>query len=146
LYLRFNEIFEADVMPKQYSVVLADIDFFKSINDSYGHTVGDTVLKGVANILLNNTGGDDTVARFGGEEFCILLPNSNLQQAVEIAEKMRQHFESIKVTCSFGVASLNNAVNSDLTLIEQADMALYQSKSRGRNRVSAWEVRNPETY
>jgi diguanylate cyclase (GGDEF)-like protein len=112
LYLRFNEIFEADVMPKQYSVVLADIDFFKSINDSYGHTVGDTVLKGVANILLNNTGGDDTVARFGGEEFCILLPNSNLQQAVEIAEKMRQHiesrhFESIKVTCSFGVARPN---------------------------------------
>ncbi|WP_435235103.1 tetratricopeptide repeat-containing diguanylate cyclase [Psychromonas sp. PT13] len=144
LYLRFNKSFGSEEAPQQYAVVLADIDSFKAINDTHGHTTGDKVLQGVAKILLDNTSESDTVARFGGEEFCILLPNSSEQEAEEIAEKIRQkiedsHYESIKVTCSFGVASLDNDVECNLTLIERADMALYQSKYQGRNRVSVWE-------
>jgi len=124
--------------------VLADIDLFKAINDTYGHTTGDKVLQGVAKILLNNISEHDTVARFGGEEFCILLPKSKGQEAEKIAEKMRQEIEnsdceSVKVTCSFGVASLDHDVECDMSLIERADMALYQSKYQGRNRVSVWQ-------
>ena len=144
LFLRFNQNFEAEEKQQKYSVLLADIDSFKAINDTYGHTTGDKVLQGVAKILMENTSEHDTVARYGGEEFCILLPNSSEQKAENLAEKMRQeiessHFESLKVTCSFGVASLDNENEYNLTLIEQADIALYQSKDRGRNRVSLWK-------
>ncbi|WP_413693177.1 tetratricopeptide repeat-containing diguanylate cyclase [Pseudoalteromonas sp. KJ10-2] len=144
LYLRFNKSLEQQETLQHYSVILADIDSFKAINDTYGHTTGDQVIQGVANILQNNTSEHDTVARFGGEEFCILLPNAKQEEAEKVAEKMRleienSRYESVKVTCSFGIASLNHQVESNLTLIERADMALYQSKYQGRNQVSVWK-------
>ena len=144
LYQRFNKSVESKESLKQYSVLLAEIDSFKTINDNYGHSTGDKVLQGVAKILLNNANEDDTVARFGGEGFCILLPNSTIQEAEIIAEKIRYDiekntFESMNVTCSFGVASLNNETEFNLTLIERADMALYQSKYDGINRVTLWD-------
>ncbi|MCC4832343.1 diguanylate cyclase [Shewanella sp. 10N.7] len=147
LYQRFNESFEQSKTPIQYSVLLADIDSFKTINDTYGHTSGDKVLQGVAKVLMNNASEADTVARFGGEEFCILLPDSSEEEAEQIAEQMRQdiessQFESITVTCSFGVASFSVDVECNLTLIERADMALYQSKYQGRNRVTRWESKS----
>jgi len=147
LYLRFNKMQEEQAKLTQYSVVLADIDSFKAINDTYGHATGDKVLQNVAKILQESTNEHDTVARFGGEEFCILLPNSNEKEAEEIAEKMREEIEksvceSIKVTCSFGVSSLDNKVECNLTLIERADMALYQSKYQGRNQVSVWNLQS----
>lgn len=145
LFQRFNESFDKNNELQQYTVVLADIDSFKAINDTYGHATGDKVIQSIANILVSNTSEQDTVARFGGEEFCILLPNSNEQQGMQIAEEMRKQieasqFETINVTCSFGVASLNKDIESNLTLIEKADMALYQSKYQGRNRISVWEL------
>lgn len=150
LYQRYNQSFEAEAAPQQYSVVLADIDSFKAINDNHGHSTGDKVIQGVANILLNNVKELDTVARFGGEEFCILLPNSAIEDAQAIAEKMRKEieandFDSLSVTCSFGVASLNKETTCNLTLIERADMALYQSKYAGKNQVTIWDRHTMES-
>jgi diguanylate cyclase (GGDEF)-like protein len=149
LYLRYHKSFEEKDKLNQYSVVLADIDKFKSVNDNFGHSTGDKVLQGVAKILRDNVSEHDTVARFGGEEFCILLPNSKIREAEGLAEKFRQEiedtkFESLNITCSFGVASLDNEIECDLTLIERADMALYQSKYQGRNRVTLWEYQAKE--
>lgn len=144
LFKRYNETFEAEQTPTNYSVILADIDSFKLINDSYGHSTGDVVLQGVAKILQANSKEFDTVARFGGEEFCILLPNATTLEAKNIAELMRKDIEStafdtLAVTCSFGVASFQSGVDCDLTLIERADIALYQSKYDGKNRVTVWD-------
>lgn len=149
LYERFNQAFQNEETLTQYSVVLADIDSFKAINDNYGHSTGDIVLKGVAKVLLDNVSEFDTVARFGGEEFCILLPHLSANEAQDIAEKMRKgiesaSFESLDVTCSFGVASLDKETRCDLTLIERADIALYQSKYDGRNRVTLWDFHTME--
>jgi diguanylate cyclase (GGDEF)-like protein len=151
LYQNFNKSFDTEEKPSQYSVILADIDSFKAVNDTYGHAVGDMVLQGVAKIMLDNTKEEDTVARFGGEEFCILLPNSSHQAAEQLAENIRQviessRFESLAVTCSFGVASLNLEDETDMSLIERADMALYQSKYLGRNRVSIWESESIDSF
>lgn len=128
-----------------YSVILADIDHFKNINDTYGHSSGDSVIKNVAKILKNSVRKDDITCRYGGEEFCIVLPSAALKQAKRIAENMRRkiensHVKDIKVTCSFGISSIELGAKSPYQLIEQADIALYKSKSTGRNRVSCWDV------
>jgi diguanylate cyclase (GGDEF)-like protein len=144
LFERFNKHFQNESVINQYSVILADVDFFKSINDNYGHSTGDKVLQGIAKILQDNTSECDTVARFGGEEFCILLPKASLEEAVKIAEQMRKTievstFEGAHLTCSFGVSSLNTDTECHLSLIERADAALYQSKFLGRNTVTLWD-------
>ncbi|GAA60248.1 two-component system, cell cycle response regulator [Pseudoalteromonas sp. BSi20652] len=128
----------------EYSILMVDIDHFKSINDTYGHCTGDSILRGVAGILNDFARQNDTTARFGGEEFCIILPETSQLQAMSIAETMRTKiekstFDNIFVTCSFGVTSIKFNAKTPFELIEQADLALYEAKSLGRNKVSIWD-------
>lgn len=128
----------------EYCILMVDIDHFKEVNDNYGHSKGDSVLSAVANILQNSVRQNDIVARFGGEEFCIVLPGAPHNQAMEIAETIRQKvesssFDNISVTCSFGVTSIKFNAKAPSELIEQADLALFKSKSLGRNRVTLWD-------
>jgi diguanylate cyclase (GGDEF)-like protein len=126
------------------SVLMVDIDHFKQLNDSYGHAAGDQVLQGVAERLVETLRSQDLVARFGGEEFVILLPNTNLAGARQLAEKLRLRFDqlpiqtlpglSLNVTVSIGCAE-RRTCRSFLALLDQADSALYQAKNAGRNQV-----------
>ena len=128
----------------EYCILMVDIDHFKAVNDTYGHSIGDTVLIGVAKLLQANVRDGDSVARFGGEEFCIILPNTTKEQAIRIAEALRikvekAMFDEIPVTCSFGVTSIKFNARTPSELIEQADLALYEAKSLGRNQVILWD-------
>jgi len=127
----------------EFSCIMADIDFFKKVNDTYGHAAGDEVIKMAANSLREVVRDMDMVARFGGEEFCVILPGVPLEQAQMIAERCREKIANkdtngIKVTGSFGVTSIRMGANSATQLIQQADEALYYSKQHGRNKVTRW--------
>jgi diguanylate cyclase (GGDEF)-like protein/PAS domain S-box-containing protein len=124
--------------------IMVDIDHFKRVNDTHGHEAGDEVLKGVAEALRSTARGADLVARFGGEEFVLVLPDTSAELAVRIAERLRVAIEAlstdvggqvIRVTASFGVAQ-RAAQDSQLEVLERADAALYSSKKDGRNRVT----------
>ncbi|WP_070971906.1 GGDEF domain-containing protein [Vibrio sonorensis] len=127
------------------SVVLLDIDNFKAINDTYGHQVGDSVLKTIARIVRHETRKEDSCFRYGGEEFLVLLPTTNTEQAVVVAEKLRKTIKRSNIlptssqdcTASFGVASYTNETNWQ-ELVEKADKALYNAKMTGRNTVSIY--------
>ena len=122
-------------------LIMVDIDHFKSINDTYGHNLGDTVLKRVASLLLKSIRKTDSVGRWGGEEFMILLPNTTLIQAHVVAEKIRYNIEQASIipqktiTISLGIAEHHQESNPD-PLIQRADAALYHAKERGRNQVA----------
>ena len=143
-YSFFKEIFAIEVAQaskgKSLSVVLADIDFFKEINDKHGHIFADMLLKRVSTVLLRELRSYDTLARFGGEEFVIMLPNTSSKGAKKTAEHLRKSISSDIVlsryglTISFGVASFKKGDNTD-TLLERADKALYRAKIEGRNLV-----------
>ncbi|MEW6170475.1 MAG: CHASE2 domain-containing protein [Candidatus Omnitrophota bacterium] len=131
------------------SVIMADIDHFKNINDTYGHQAGDYILKEIANIFKSNCRITDIVARYGGEEIIILLREANKKDALNIAEKLRMLVEKncfkitnkqcpANVTVSFGVASYKTS-ESKQELISRADQGLYQAKNKGRNRVETTE-------
>lgn len=136
---RYNSIF---------SVIMIDIDHFKHYNDTYGHFNGDIALKQVAKILLNNTRGIDLVARFGGEEFIVLLSNTNKESAMIVAEKLRYAMSNeelilqdetvVSITISLGVAEYPHDSSTLEALLEKADHALYAAKSSGRNCVRGW--------
>lgn len=148
---------------KGVSVVMVDIDHFKKINDGYGHQAGDHVLAITAKILQETTRETDIVGRFGGEEFMVILANSDQPGAKIFAERMRKRLEETKiefeekvihVTASLGTASFTerhpNAVFPNLDeivkeLVKQADTALYHSKGNGRNRVTQFEELNAAT-
>jgi diguanylate cyclase (GGDEF)-like protein/PAS domain S-box-containing protein len=124
--------------------IMADIDHFKRVNDTYGHEAGDEVLKAVAEALRATARGADVVARFGGEEFVLVLPDTSAEVAVRIAERLRLAIEAlsteiggeiIRVTASFGIAQ-RTAQESLPEVLERADAALYSSKREGRNRVT----------
>jgi len=122
---------------------MTDIDFFKSVNDRYGHATGDQVIKTVADVLKNCSRDTDIVGRYGGEEFCVILPNLDLEKAAQVAERIRNAIEKIscsgvKITVSMGVSSLKQSTNKPDELINQADKALYAAKKSGRNRVVTW--------
>lgn len=123
-----------------YAVMLLDIDHFKSVNDQYGHLVGDTVLKEVAEILKQHVRPRDIVGRWGGEEFMILLPNAGNGKALEIAEAIRMgiknHFfgKAGKITMSIGVCEVSEKLRT-LEVVDRADRALYKAKTGGRDRV-----------
>lgn len=141
LEVNFTQSQESD---SELSCIMVDIDHFKQINDNYGHTFGDVVIKMMADTLKKVVRSEDVIGRYGGEEFCILLPTATLDVASEVAERCRkqlerQEVEQIKVTASFGVASIKLGVQKAADLIQLADEALYASKSRGRNRVTRWE-------
>ena len=133
----------------EMSCIMSDIDHFKSYNDRFGHAVGDQVIKAVAKMLGTGLRTEDLLCRYGGEEFCLILPGVDLRQATEIAERLRHGVEtfggssirsqdSITVTSSFGVSSLVLGAKDPNALIEQADAALYVAKRAGRNRVKCW--------
>ena len=128
-------------------LIIADIDFFKKVNDTYGHLVGDNVIRMVAATLKNSIKGKDLAARIGGEEFAILLPDTPFDGAMKLANDIRLAFEGLdlkkkstgeslgKITLSFGVATYREAEAVD-DFISRADQALYQSKETGRNKVT----------
>jgi two-component system cell cycle response regulator len=139
-------IVNANIAEKSLSIIMADIDFFKSVNDNYGHLVGDSTLKIFANILFEKLKREsDWVARYGGEKFLICLPRASLPVAVEIAEQMRQKTENsliesgeqkFHITASFGVCCMTSDMLLSMEeLIEMADKKLYDAKHNGRNRV-----------
>ena len=138
-----------DAAPKTsapLSLILADIDFFKKINDSFGHLIGDEILKLVAGTISKNVKGRDIVARFGGEEFALILPQTSLENAVNIAQQIKSQLENQKwivsqgnksvgtITASFGVGQLQPGESKD-ALIGRVDKKLYSAKNAGRNRV-----------
>ena len=130
----------------QYSLgcIMADADYFKSINDNHGHAVGDDVLKSIATILMDESRTEDCVCRYGGEEFCILVTHSDLQQTAAIAEKYRKKIEALflgglGVTISMGVTSKDLGATSLTEMLYQADEALYAAKEAGRNCVLSWK-------
>ena len=141
---KFDALFtQAKAGGKHLSCLMVDIDFFKSVNDRYGHTTGDQVIMAVADVLKTCTRDSDLVGRYGGEEFCVVLPDLYLNKAARIAERIRQAIEKkscsgVKITASLGVASLESNTNKPDELINQADKALYAAKKSGRNRVVTW--------
>jgi len=137
---------KAQTSEAEFSCIMVDIDHFKQINDNYGHTFGDQVIKMMADTLKHIVRSEDEVGRYGGEEFCVLLPGASLEIAYEVAERCRkqlnhQELEQIKITASFGISSIKLGAPTATNLIQQADEALYASKTCGRNRVTRW---NPE--
>jgi diguanylate cyclase (GGDEF)-like protein len=133
--LRFN---------RPLSLLIADVDWFKQYNDTYGHTAGDMALKKISNALLKSTRDVDIAARYGGEEFSIILPEAGIKDALEIAERIRRAVaeEGLHIdkpggvlTISIGVAELTGGVKDAEGLIKEADKLLYRAKELGRNRV-----------
>ncbi len=124
---------------ESFSIVLWDIDYFKKVNDSYGHDIGDAVLKGLAELARKHIRKQDYLARWGGEEFMFVLPNTKLEEAYQFTERFRQILERQvflgvgHVTASFGVASFTDEALKDL--LKRADKGLYKAKDAGRNRV-----------
>lgn len=125
---------------REFSIILLDLDLFKSVNDKYGHSVGDKVLIETAEILKNNMRNSDIVGRWGGEEFLIICPETEIQQALHISDKLRNVIEKHEFsvanrrTSSFGVATYKNGDTIE-DLIIRADKGLYLAKEKGRNRV-----------
>ncbi len=141
--LKFNAVLEQQVeISKRYgddlSIILLDIDNFKMINDTYGHQVGDNVLVELAVVIGESVRKSDTFARWGGEEFAIILPQTSIQTAKILAEKLREKVagysfsDNIDVTCSFGVAQYQN-MEPISDFLKHVDDALYQAKSAGKN-------------
>jgi diguanylate cyclase (GGDEF)-like protein len=122
-------------------VIMLDVDHFKNVNDNYGHAVGDDVLRSVASTVVSTLRGSDFAGRFGGEEFLLLLPDTTLDEAMGVAEKLRvavqaQHQPEVgNVTISLGVALLDVADVDEDTAVQRADARLYRAKAAGRNRV-----------
>ena len=134
------------------SVLMLDLDHFKRINDTWGHSAGDEVLKAIGKLLRDSCRVYDVPGRYGGEEFCIVLPETRMGNTEVVAERIRHRLEStelpcggesIVVTASIGIAGMEEAASSDIlspaALIDRADRALYSAKSRGRNRIETWD-------
>jgi diguanylate cyclase (GGDEF)-like protein/PAS domain S-box-containing protein len=145
----FDEILENEFSRfkrsnENYALLILDIDHFKKVNDNYGHHVGDAVLKEVAKTCQSSLRRHDTVARVGGEEFCIILPYISSDNASKIAEKLREKImhsvvqsddNRISVTVSIGVAEVERADTNSSEAMKRADNKLYEAKKAGRNRV-----------
>ncbi len=133
---------------KIFSLILLDLDNFKQINDTYGHVIGDEVLKHVANVLKQYLRDKDIIARVGGEEFAILLPDVDITIAFKIADRLRNILENriividrkpIKITASFGIIEINEKINSYKDILQLVDIALYKAKKSGKNRVIIYQ-------
>jgi two-component system cell cycle response regulator len=130
---------------RDMALMLIDMDFFKSVNDNHGHDIGDAVLREFAERLRRNIRGVDLACRFGGEEFVVLMPDTDYRQAQGVAERVRmavaeRGFETresrpLMVTCSVGVALNEHSLDTPETILKRADVALYRAKREGRNRV-----------
>jgi len=127
-------------------LVLIDIDHFKRVNDTYGHVIGDQVLKFFGSLLTKNLKGSDTIARYGGEEFAVILPMTNIADATTLIDTVRIKLENAKlsltkskksigtVTASFGITQVQDGDDPE-TLVQRADLRLYEAKNAGRNRI-----------
>lgn len=150
----FEELFIRELaLAKRYerpiSVILVDIDYFKKVNDTYGHKAGDTVLKGIAKLFLENLRGVDIVCRYGGEEFAIFLPETDKENAFIVAEKLRESigkysFEEVdvdlRVKITGGISEHRKEVSEDINkIISMADEALYLGKNSGRNKIVIYD-------
>ncbi len=139
---------------RRMSVLITDIDFFKKVNDTYGHDVGDVVIRGMADVMRRMKRATDAVARFGGEEFVFICEETDANGAMLLAERVRKEVEArtfttvqgpLKVTCSVGIATMPEAGRDWDALFKAADSALYVSKRSGRNRATAWSPSRKHT-
>ncbi|MDJ0832888.1 MAG: diguanylate cyclase [Gammaproteobacteria bacterium] len=133
----------------ELACIMVDLDHFKAVNDNYGHATGDEVIKMLAEILKSSTRNDDLVGRYGGEEFCLVLPGMSEKIAMNVAERIRlrvktesekQFNNGPRVTASFGVATILDEPESPEDLNSKADEALYLAKESGRNQVKRWQA------
>jgi diguanylate cyclase (GGDEF)-like protein len=135
------------------SLIMLDIDHFKRVNDSFGHSAGDRVLRSVGQVLRDSCRVYDVAGRYGGEEFCVVLPETRVGNTTVVAERIRERLaasrfevgsDSVVVTASMGIAGVDSteseAALSPAMLIDRADQALYSAKHHGRNRVEMWDV------
>jgi len=134
----------AERFDRQLSLIVTDLDHFKSVNDTYGHATGDVVLKELGAILHRMKRETDAVARFGGEEFCVLCEETDTEGAIQLAERVREAMSQtvfqtekgpLQITCSLGVATYPQDASTEETLFDRADKALYAAKHQGRDRV-----------
>jgi two-component system, cell cycle response regulator len=143
-----NLVAQAHKTGKQLSFVIMDIDFFKRVNDTYGHDIGDEVLREFAKRITANVRGCDLACRYGGEEFVVVMPDTEVAYAYSIAERLRQSIETtpvkisrspdqISITISIGIAGSMGPADTADALLHRADQALYSAKNSGRNRVVA---------
>lgn len=136
-----EEILRHEKEEEPFSLLMLDIDFFKRVNDTYGHEVGDEVLAGFAEVIRNNIKKKDLFVRWGGEEFIILFQHCTGDETMHIAERLRSKVETtqirdkLAITCSIGVASWHGASDSAVQILKRVDDALYMAKRTGRNRV-----------
>ncbi len=152
LYMRdiFNEMLEKEFQlflrqGQSLALMMIDVDDFKHYNDTYGHQGGDTVLKTMGEVLQHTVRKSDIGCRYGGEELVVIMPQTDHQTAMEVAERVRSKIEKIDldgkhVTVSIGVSQATSSMKSSKTLLKLADDALYQAKNRGKNRVIAASV------
>ena len=139
------EISRAKRYQRPFSIILLDIDSFKNINDTYGHLAGDLILKAVAEMARETVRTVDNLIRWGGEEFVVLLPDTELDAAMQVAERLRDVIAKasiqvpnaeLNITASFGVAGTDENTPDIETLLARADQAMYIAKYLGRNRVA----------
>jgi diguanylate cyclase (GGDEF)-like protein len=141
---KLKEMFhEAKAQGADLAALMVDIDFFKSVNDRFGHATGDLVIRGVADVLKSCTRDTDLIGRYGGEEFCVVLKDMVAEKAVKIAERVCKAIGEnpcggVAVTASLGLACMVDNISSPEELVNQADKALYLAKKSGRNRVVLW--------
>ena len=144
-----NEIAVSERYKKTFCLIMLDIDFFKKINDNYGHDIGDKILKELVEVIKKSIRKSDLFARVGGEEFAVIAPETSLENAIFLAEKIRLNVEAntysknIKVTISLGISQYSSKDDHN-TIFKRADNALYKAKGKGRNRVEV-EVDTEET-
>ena len=145
-----QEVDRAQRQNRPLSVAMIDIDFFKKVNDSYGHPVGDQVIKTLGHLLRQRLRRQDSVGRYGGEEFAAVMPDCTTEDAVRLLDDIRQRFSEVRfihqgqsfgVTLSAGVASINPGTDA-ANLLAQADAALYGAKHGGRNQVQSTKNEN----
>ena len=140
---------EAIEQQSSFALIILDLDFFKTINDSYGHLIGDSTLRYIAKLLTAETKGRDYIARIGGEEFAVVLPNTNYSAALKVADNIRHeistkklivknHNQPLELSVSGGVAMYQMNEGLEL-LVQRADNALYHAKNHGRNRITGEE-------
>ena len=154
----YNRRFFQQVMEKEFarskrsksdlSVIMVDIDFFKKLNDTYGHQFGDRVLAEVSKIIKNSLRRTDYVARYGGEEFIAILPDTNINDVIKPVQRMIEKIKEydfkygntpVKVTVSLGIAAVTDNVNTEQELIYRVDKALYTAKANGRDRLEYYQ-------
>jgi diguanylate cyclase (GGDEF)-like protein len=134
-----------------FSLLLLDIDHFKEVNDTHGHEAGDEAIRRVAKTLQEGTRGIDLAARIGGEEFGVILSETRLEGAIDLAERLRVAIKEVRfasigeITASFGVAECPSCGQTERELLASADAALYQAKREGRDRVRRAQAEEPNS-